>query len=92
MPEFPSFIGKRGARDKVLRAPMLLAAAVTVALLTAVHFHGDVRYAAVPQVIALSWLGRFLRRMVPDADGAMPWPNARQHPLHVCQFQKLGPP
>jgi hypothetical protein len=54
MPEFPSFIGKRGARDKVLRASMLLAAAVAVALLTAVHFHGNVMYAAVLPVLALS--------------------------------------
>jgi hypothetical protein len=66
------FIGKPGARDKVLRASMLLVAAVTVALGTAVHFRGDVRYAAVLPVIALSWMGRLLRRMVPDADRAMP--------------------
>lgn len=80
MPEFPSFIDKPGARDKVLRASMLLVAAVTVTLWAVVHFHGDVRYAAVPQVIALSWPGRLLRRMVPDGDGAMPWSNARQRP------------
>ena len=73
MPEFPSFIGKRGARDKVLGASMLLVAAVAVTLWTAVHFHGNVRYAAVLPVIALSWLGRLLRT-VPDADGTVTWP------------------
>ena len=62
------FIGKRGAPDKVLRASLILAAAVAVALMTAVHFRGDVRYAAVLPVIALSWLGRWLRRMVPEPD------------------------
>ena len=60
------FIGKQGQRDKVLRASVLLAAAVVVALLVAIYFRGNVRYAAVVPVIALSWLGRLLRRTVPD--------------------------
>lgn len=62
------FIGKQGPRDKVLRASILLAAAVAVALLTAVLFRGNVKYAAVLPVIALSWLSRLLRRTVPDGD------------------------
>ena len=60
------FIGKRGQRDKVLRASVLLAAAVAVALLAAIYFRGNVKFAAVLPVIALSWLGRLLRRTVPD--------------------------
>jgi hypothetical protein len=60
------FIGKHGQRDKVLRASVLLAAAVAVALLAAIYFRGNVKFAAVLPVIALSWLGRLLRRTVPD--------------------------
>jgi hypothetical protein len=50
----------------VLRASVLLAAAVAVALLAAIYFRGNVKFAAVLPVIALSWLGRLLRRTVPD--------------------------
>jgi ABC-type uncharacterized transport system permease subunit len=60
------FIGKQGQRDKVLRASVLLAAAVAIALLAAIYFRGNVKFAAVLPVIALSWLGRLLRRTVPD--------------------------
>ena len=60
------FIGKLGQRDKVLRASVLLAGAVMVAMLVAIYFRGNVKVAAVVPVIALSWLGRFLRRTVPD--------------------------
>lgn len=60
------FIGKQGQQDKVLRASVMLAAAVAVALLAAIYFRGNVKFAAVLPVIALSWLGRMLRRTVPD--------------------------
>jgi hypothetical protein len=60
------FVGKLGQRDKVLRASVLLAGAVMVAMLVAIYFRGNVKVAAVVPVIALSWLGRLLRRTVPD--------------------------
>ena len=60
------FIGKHGQRGKVLRASVLLVAAVAVALLAAIYFRGNVKFAAVLPVIALSWFGRLLRRTVPD--------------------------
>jgi hypothetical protein len=60
------FIGKQGQKDKVLRASVMLAAAVAVALLAAIYFRGNVKFAAVLPAIALSWLGRMLRRTVPD--------------------------
>jgi hypothetical protein len=60
------FIGKQGQKDKVLRASVMLAAAVAVALLAAIYFRGNVKFAAVLPIIALSWLGRMLRRTVPD--------------------------
>ena len=60
------FIGKPGQRDKVLRASVLLASAVIAAMLVAIYFRGNVKLAAVMPVIALSWLGRLLRRTVPD--------------------------
>jgi hypothetical protein len=60
------FIGQRGPRSRVLRASLLLVAAVALALVPAILYRGEVRYAAVLPVIALSWLGRLLRRGVPD--------------------------
>ena len=60
------FIGKQGQKDKVLRASVMLAGAVAVALLAAIYFRGNVKFAAVLPVIALSWVGRMLRRTVPD--------------------------
>lgn len=60
------FVGKQGQRDKVLRASVMLVGAVAVALLAAIYFRGNVKFAAVLPVIVLSWLGRLLRRTVPN--------------------------
>lgn len=59
------FIGKAGDPKHVLRASWLLIAAVAAAMVPAVYFHGNVKYAAVIPVIALSWLGRLLKVGVP---------------------------
>ena len=55
------FVAKLGPITEVRRASLLLLASVLVALAVAVYFRGDVRYAAVLPVIALSWLNRLLR-------------------------------
>jgi hypothetical protein len=60
------FVGKLGHRAKVLRASLILTGAVAIALLSAIYFRGNVWYAAVLPVIALSWLGRLLRTSVSD--------------------------
>lgn len=59
------FIGKMGARRAVIQRSALLLLAVVTALALAVYFRGDVKYAAVLPVIALSWLYRLLRQAVP---------------------------
>ena len=58
------FVAKLGPIIEVRRASLLLLASVLVALLVAVYFRGDVKYAAVLPVIALSWLNRLLRLRV----------------------------
>jgi hypothetical protein len=60
------FIGKAGIRAVVLQRSALLLLAVSAALAIAVYYRGNVKYAAVYPVIALSWLNRLLRRAVPD--------------------------
>lgn len=59
------FVAAVGPRRRVVLASLGLLAAVTLALLAAVHFRGNVKLAAVIPVIALSWLNRLLRRTVP---------------------------
>ena len=58
------FVAAVGSRRPVVLASIGLLAAVCVALLAAVHFRGNVKFAAVLPVIALSWLNRLLRRAV----------------------------
>ena len=58
------FVAKLGPTIEVRRASLLLLASVLVALVAAVYFRGNVKYAAVLPVIALSWLNRLLRLRV----------------------------
>lgn len=58
------FVAKLGPTIEVRRASLLLLGSVLVALAVAMHFRGDVKYAAVLPVIALSWLNRILRLRV----------------------------
>ena len=60
------FIAKRGPSPSVLRASLVLLAAVACALAVAIYFRGNVKYAAVIPVIALSWLNRLLRHQLPS--------------------------
>ena len=62
------FVAALGERRRVVQASLGLLAAVGLALCVAVWFRGDVRYAAVFPVIALSWLNRLLRRAVARPD------------------------
>lgn len=55
------FIAKLGPRLSVQRSSLLLLVAVGCALAVAIYFRGNVKYAAVIPVIALSWLNRLLR-------------------------------
>lgn len=64
------FIAKLGPRAAVQRASLLLLAAVVCALAVSVHFRGNVQYAAVVPVIALSWLNRLLRHRLPACPAA----------------------
>ena len=59
------FVAAAGPRRPVVLASLALLAAVCLALLVAVHFRGNVKFAAVIPVIALSWLNRLLQRAVP---------------------------
>lgn len=61
------FVAKQGPTIEVRRASLLLLGSVLVALAVAVHFRGDVKYAAILPVIALSWLNRLLRLRVRGA-------------------------
>ena len=54
------FVAKLGPSAEVRRASLLLLASVLVALAVAVYFRGNVKYAAVLPVIALSWINRLL--------------------------------
>lgn len=60
------FVAATGPRRAVILASLALLAGVLVALAAAAHFRGNVKYAAVIPVIALSWLNRLLRRTVPS--------------------------
>ncbi len=60
------FIAKLGPKVSVQRSSLLLLAAVGCALVVAVYFRGNVKYAAVIPVIALSWLNRLLRQRLPS--------------------------
>jgi hypothetical protein len=60
------FIAKCGPRVAVRRASLVLLASVCCALVVAVHFRGNVKYAAVIPVIALSWINRLLRHRLPS--------------------------
>jgi hypothetical protein len=59
------FIAKIGPKPSVRRASLVLLAAVVCALVAAIYFRGNVKYAAVIPVIALSWLNRLLRHRLP---------------------------
>jgi len=58
------FVAVDGPRRKVVKASWALLAAVLVAGAVSVQFRGDVKWAAVLPVIALSWLNRLLARAV----------------------------
>jgi hypothetical protein len=58
------FVAKLGPTNEVRRASLLLLAAVLAALVVAVYFRGNVKFAAVLPVIALSWFNRLLRLRV----------------------------
>ena len=60
------FIAKLGPKVAVKRSSLVLLAAVGCALAVAVYFRGNVKYAAVIPVIALSWLNRLLRHRLPS--------------------------
>ncbi len=60
------FIAKQGPKPIVRRASLVLLAAVVAALLVAIYFRGNVKFAAVLPIIALSWLNRLLRYRVPS--------------------------
>lgn len=72
------FVAADGPRRPVVWASICLLLAVGLALVAAVHFRGNVKFAAVVPVIALSWLNRLLRRVVrryektlaPEVEGA----------------------
>jgi hypothetical protein len=58
------FVAATGPRRPVVMASLCLLLAVGVALIAAMYFRGNVKFAAVIPVIALSWLNRLLRRVV----------------------------
>jgi hypothetical protein len=58
------FVAATGPRRPVVMASLCLLLAVGVALIAAIYFRGNVKFAAVIPVIALSWLNRLLRRVV----------------------------
>ena len=60
------FIAKLGPKLNVQRSSLFLLAAVGCALIVAIYFRGNVKYAAVVPVIALSWLNRLLRHRLPS--------------------------
>ena len=60
------FIAKRGPSVSVRRSSLVLLASVGCALAVAIYFRGNVKYAAVIPVIALSWLNRLLRHRLPS--------------------------
>ena len=60
------FIAKTGPKSSVRQASLVLLTAVVCALVVAVFFRGNVKYAAVIPVITLSWLNRLLRHRLPS--------------------------
>ena len=60
------FIAKPGPKSSVVAMSLVLLAAVGLALAVAIYFRGNVKYAAVIPVIALSWLNRLLRHRLPS--------------------------
>jgi phosphotransferase system glucose/maltose/N-acetylglucosamine-specific IIC component len=58
------FVAATGPRRPVVVASLCLLLAVGVALIVAMYFRGNVKFAAVIPVIAMSWLNRLLRRVV----------------------------
>jgi hypothetical protein len=66
------FIANLGPRGAVRRSSLMLLACVAAALFVAIHFRGDVKYAAVIPVIALSWLNRLLRHRLPSEATSLP--------------------
>ena len=61
------FVATVGPRRKVLLASGVLLTAVLVALLLAIAYRGNVKFAAVLPVVALSWLNRALQRFAASA-------------------------
>lgn len=61
------FVGASGERRRLLWSSAALLLAVCLALAAALRFRGDIKLAAVLPVIALSWLGRLLRRVAAAA-------------------------
>lgn len=59
------FVAKLGPPSSVRQASLVLLASVFIAFAVAVYFRGNVKYAAVFPVIALSWLNRLLRHRLP---------------------------
>jgi hypothetical protein len=60
------FIAKTGHAPSVKQASLILLTAVGCALVVAIYFRGNVKYAAVIPVITLSWLNRYLRHRLPS--------------------------
>jgi hypothetical protein len=60
------FIAKLGPPASVKQSSLVLLAAVACAIVFAIYFRGNVKYAAVAPVIALSWLNRLLRHRLPS--------------------------
>jgi hypothetical protein len=60
------FIGKVGNKAIVLQRSLMLCLAVLVALAIAIFYQGNVKFAAVFPIIALSWFNRLLRQAVPN--------------------------
>ena len=58
------FVAANGKKSQVRVASLMLLIGVAVALAASAYFKGNVKFAAVLPVIALSWLNRFLRLMV----------------------------
>jgi uncharacterized membrane protein YfcA len=58
------FVAAAGPRRKVIPASLAMLLAVGLAAVVSVQFRGDVKWAAVLPVIALSWLNRLVAQAV----------------------------
>ncbi|MBP8102291.1 MAG: hypothetical protein KAY54_10455, partial [Burkholderiaceae bacterium] len=58
------FVATDGPRRKVVLASLAMLLAVGLAAMVSVQFRGDVKWAAVLPVIALSWLNRLAAQAV----------------------------